>query len=135
MERVAALLATVSCPLYVPAVFGSNCSCRLSDWPGLSVAGNVAPETENPVPVTAAELTVSEAVPVEVTVTDCATGEFRTALPKEIDVALTLMAAPLAAGAREILNAFEMPLSVAVIMAVCGVVTLAAVAVKPLLAA
>jgi hypothetical protein len=101
----------------------------------LSVAGNVAPKTENPVPVTAAEFTVSGAVPVEVMVRDCPTGVFRTTLPKPIDVAFTLIAAALVAGESEIMNVLEMPSSVAVITAVCGVVTLAMLGENPLLAA
>ena len=129
------MLATVSCPLYVPAVVGSNCSCSVSDWPGLSVVGNAAPETENPVPVTDAEFNVSGAVPEEVIVKDCATGVFTTTLPKPIDVALILMAAALVAGAREIVNVFEMALSFAVMTAVCAVVTSATLAENPLLAA
>lgn len=135
IEPVETLVATVSCPLYVPAVVGSNCTCSVSDWPGLSVVGNVAPETENPVPVTDAEFNVSGAVPVEVIVKDCATGVFTITLPKPIDVALILMAAAPVAGAREIVNVFEMPLSFAVMTALCAVVTLATLAEKPLLAA
>jgi hypothetical protein len=135
MERVEALLTMVSCPLNVPAVVGSNCSCNVSDCPGLSVAGTVAPETENPVPVNAAEFTVSGVVPVEVTTSDCATGVFKATLPNPIDVAFTPMAAPPIAGEREIGNVFEIPFNLAVMMTVFAVVTLAMLAVNPLLAA
>ena len=90
----------------------------------------MAPEIENPVPVTAAVFTVSGAVPVEETVTACSWGVFRMTLPNPIDVAFTLIFAALAVdGEREMLNALDTPLSFAVMIAVCGVVTLATVAV------
>jgi hypothetical protein len=41
----------------------------VTDWLGFKVTGNVAPETVKPVPVNAAELTVTGAVPLEVKVT------------------------------------------------------------------
>jgi hypothetical protein len=56
----------------------------------LSVSGKLAPEIVNPLPLTAAELTVTAAVPVEVNVTDCVVGEFRFTFPNAIVVALTL---------------------------------------------
>ena len=40
------------------------------------MAGKLAAEKEKPAPARAAELTVTGAVPVEVRVTDCATGVF-----------------------------------------------------------
>jgi len=46
------------------------------------------PETENPVPLTVAALTVTGAVPVEVRVIDWVAGEFRLTLPKAMLVAL-----------------------------------------------
>ncbi len=54
------------------------------------MSGKLAPETVKPVPVTVAALTVTEAVPEEVKVTDCVAGEFRTTSPKATLVALTL---------------------------------------------
>src|SRR5258707_11989955 len=50
----------------------------------------VAPETEKPLPVTVAALTVTAAVPVDVKVTDCEAGEFSTTLPKDTLLAFTL---------------------------------------------
>ena len=94
-------------------------------------------DDSNPVPLTEAELTDNAAVPVDDTVTDCATGVFRTVLPKPIDVAFTLIVAELevVAGASEILKYFATPFSFAVIVAVCAVLTEAMVAANPLLPA
>ena len=57
---------------------------------GFSVRGKVTPETENPVPLTLAAVTVTGAVPVEDRVIDWVAGEFTRTLPKEMLVALTL---------------------------------------------
>jgi len=48
----------------------------------LRVSGKVAPETEKPVPVTVAALTVTAAVPDEVRVTVCVVGVLTLTLPK-----------------------------------------------------
>ena len=69
---------------------GSNCTLRVTAWPGFNVAGNVPPESEKPVPVTVAELTVTAAVPVDCKVTDCIAGAFTTTLPNDTLVALML---------------------------------------------
>lgn len=61
-------LASVSCPVTPPAREGSNCTVSVIDWPGLKVAGKLAPDTEKPVPVSVAELMVTAAAPVELTV-------------------------------------------------------------------
>ena len=63
--------------------------------------GKVAPETENPVPVTAAELTVTAALPVEESVTDCVDGVFRFTSPKATVVAFTLSVGTAALSCRE----------------------------------
>jgi hypothetical protein len=63
---------------------------NLAVWPGFNVAGNVAPETEKPVPVSVALLMVTGAVPVEVKVKDCAVGVLTTMLPNAKVVALAL---------------------------------------------
>jgi hypothetical protein len=55
---------------------------------GFNVSGKVAPETVNPLPLTVAEFTVTAAVPVEVSVTVCATAVFTASLPKLKFVAL-----------------------------------------------
>jgi hypothetical protein len=59
----------VSWPVAAPAAVGSNCTVRVMELPGVKVTGRVGAETVKPVPVTVAELTVTAAAPVEVTVT------------------------------------------------------------------
>jgi len=53
------------------------------------VKGKVAPETENPAPLTPAALTVTGAAPVELRVTDCVAAAFTPTLPKFRLAALT----------------------------------------------
>lgn len=79
-------------PLTSPskAAVGLNSTLRVAVWVGFNVSGKVAPETENPVPLTLAELTVTGAVPVDDSVTDCVAGEFIKTSPKEMLVALML---------------------------------------------
>jgi len=48
---------------------GLNVNVRLSVCPGLSFAGRLTDDVENPVPVTEIELTVTAAVPLDVRVT------------------------------------------------------------------
>ena len=67
----------VSWPEAAPVVVGSNCTFSVTDWPGFKVTGNVAPDIVKPVTVSAAELMVTGAVPVEVNVTGCVEGVFR----------------------------------------------------------
>jgi hypothetical protein len=101
---------------------------RVSDWPGLSVAGSVAPDTENPAPLTCAEFTVKGAEPVELNVIDCAAGVFTTTLPNPIDVAFKLSAAVAAFSCSEV--ALEVLPAVAVSVTVCVLLTEAALAVN-----
>ena len=61
---------------------GSNCTFNVTDWLGFKVTGNVAPDIVKPVPVNAAELMVTGAVPVEVSVTGCVDAVFTVTLPK-----------------------------------------------------
>lgn len=84
------LLVTVSVPLTGPATVGLNSTLRIAVWVGFRVTGNVTPETEKPVPLTLAALTVTGAVPVEDRVTVCVAGEFCITLPKAMLVALML---------------------------------------------
>ena len=58
--------------------------------------GRLAPESEKPLPLTVAPLTVTAAVPDDVRVIDCVAGEFSPTLPKARLVALTLNDGPLA---------------------------------------
>ena len=73
-----------------PVAVGSNCTCRDIDWFGFSVAGKLPPTIEKPAPVTAAELTVTGEVPVEVSVKDCVVAVFTVTLPKLRVAALTV---------------------------------------------
>ena len=86
------LLVTVSEPLTSPSrvAIGLNCTLRVAVWVGFSVRGKVAPETENPVPLTLAAVTVTGAVPVEDRIIDWVAGEFTRTSPKEMLVALML---------------------------------------------
>ena len=65
------------------------------------MAGREFPETEKPAPLTAAELTVTGAVPVELNVIGCATGEFTSTVPNPIDVAFRVRAAEAALSCSE----------------------------------
>jgi hypothetical protein len=76
------LLVIVSCPLALPVAVGANCTCNVTDWVGFSVAGKLLPTIVKPVPVSAAELTVTGEVPVDVSVNDCIVDEFTVTLPK-----------------------------------------------------
>ena len=76
------LLWMVNWPDPAPVVVGSNCTFNVTDWLGFKVTGNVAPDIVKPVPVNAAELMVTGAVPVEVSVTGCVDAAFTVTLPK-----------------------------------------------------
>src|SRR5579863_1786205 len=117
-----------SWPAKDPAVVGSNCTSRVSDCPGLSVTGSEAPETEKFAPLTAAELTVTEAVPVELNVIGCATGVFTTAVPNPIDVAFSVRAAEAALSCSE--RVLEVLPPVAVRITDCAALTAAVFAVN-----
>jgi len=71
----------VNCPVTAPAAVGSNCTFRVTDWAGFKVTGKVAPDIVNPVPLNAAELMVTGAVPDEVNVTGSVDGVFTVTLP------------------------------------------------------
>jgi hypothetical protein len=61
---------------------GRNCTCNVTVWVGFSVTGKLPPTIVKPVPVIAAELTVTGAVPVDVSVSDCVVAVFTVTLPK-----------------------------------------------------
>ena len=63
------LLVIVSLPVTAPPVVGAYLTVRVTAWLGFSVTGNVAPDTVKPVPLTAAELTATAVVPLDVNVT------------------------------------------------------------------
>ena len=85
---LAELLEMVNCPVAAPADAGSNCTLRFAVCPEVKVIGKVAPETEKPAPVTAAELTVTGAVPVDDKTIDWLVAVFTATLPKARLVAL-----------------------------------------------
>ena len=94
------LLLMARVPATDPAVVGSNSTLNVAVWLGLSVSGNVAPEKENPVPEMDDELTVTGAVPDEVSVSDWVAGEFRFTSPNAMLVALMVSAGTAALSCR-----------------------------------
>jgi hypothetical protein len=122
------LLVTVIDPVACPAVVGSKRTSRVSDCPGFSVTGKVAPDTVKPSPVTVAELIVSAADPEDVSVTVSVVGESTFTSPKLRLVVLTPRAGACATSCTA--KTFAMPPDVAVTLAVSVDVTAVAVAVK-----
>lgn len=84
------LLLIVSCPVAAPAVVGLNCICSVAVCEGVSVNGKLPPRIAKPAPDTDAELTVTEEVPDDVSVTDCVADASTATLPKLRVVALTV---------------------------------------------
>jgi hypothetical protein len=76
------LLLIVSCPVAVPAAVGRNCSCKVTDWLGLSVMGKLPATMVKPAPAIEAEFTVTAEVPDDVSVTEPVAEEFTGTLPK-----------------------------------------------------
>jgi hypothetical protein len=84
------LLLIVICPLAAPVAVGLNCTCSVIDWVGLSVTGKLPPTIVKPVPVIAAELTVTGDVPFDVSVKDCVVAVLTVTRPKLRLAALTV---------------------------------------------
>jgi hypothetical protein len=61
---------------------GRNCTCKVRACVGFSVTGKLPLTIIKPVPVIAAELTVTGAVPVDISVKDCVVAVFTVTLPK-----------------------------------------------------
>jgi hypothetical protein len=76
------LLLIVSCPVAAPAAVGRSCSCRVTDWLGLSVTGKLPATMVKPAPAIEAEFTVTAEVPDDVSVTEPVAEEFTVTLPK-----------------------------------------------------
>ena len=134
---VGASEATVSEPVAAPEFVGSKFTWRVTAFPGFSVSGKPGPATEKPAPLTVAAVTVSGAVPVERTVTNCGVAcTFSVTPPKARLLALRLIAAvplpppPVCTGSSCRLNVAELLPIVAVMVAVCAELTAAAVSVK-----
>jgi hypothetical protein len=115
------VLLTVNCPVSEPDVVGSNVSVTETACPGLSVAGRLIGETEKPVPVTARELTVTAAVPLDVRVTVCVVGVFNATAPNAMLVAFNVSVGAPAMSCNESVR--ELLPEAAVSVAVCAVVT------------
>ncbi len=77
-----ALLLIASVPLSVPVVAGANFTCSVNVCFGFSVTGRAPPDTLKPVPLMLAELIVTAAVPVEVSVTGSVALDPVVTLPK-----------------------------------------------------
>ncbi len=86
---LAALLLRVSAPVAALAAVGANFTLSVTDCAGFNVRGKVAPETVKPVPPIVAELIISGAVPVEVTVSGSVEVDPTPTLPKLKLVELT----------------------------------------------
>jgi hypothetical protein len=84
------LLWIVSRPAAAPVAVGSNCTFTVTAWFGFKVTGNAAPDIVYPVPVSAAELMVTAAFPVDVNVTGCVDAVFTITLPNVKLAALTV---------------------------------------------
>jgi hypothetical protein len=82
-EPVEELLDSVNWPLSAPAAVGANCRVSDAAWPGFKVNGKLVPETENPLPVTVAVLTVTAEVPVDDNVSVCVVDEPTATVPNE----------------------------------------------------
>ena len=122
------MLVIVSCPVAAPTVDGLNVNVIDKVWPGLSVAGRLIAETAKPVPVTATELTVTAAVPLEVRITFCVVGVLITTSPNEMLLAFRVSADVAAFSCREV--DFAVLPVVAVSVTDCALVTEAAFAVN-----
>jgi len=125
------LLVNVSEPDAAPAAVGSNCTVSVAVCLGFSVNGKLAPETENPVPLTASALIVTAAVPVDDRVSVCVVAEFALTLPNETVEALT----PSVGTLDPICSAkvFVLLPALAVSVTLCEVLTELTVAVNPAL--
>jgi hypothetical protein len=122
------LLASATVPVAAPVVAGSNCTSSADVCPGFRVIGNFAPGRVNPAPVTEPVLMVTGAVPVDDIVTDCVAGVLRLTEPKA-----TLLLPKVSVGVvafRVRAKVFEIPLAVAVSVAIWFVLAAVAVAVK-----
>ena len=122
------LLAMISVPVAAPAVAGSTSISSVAICPAFRVTGNVAPDTEKPAPLRAAEETVTAALPVDVRVSDCVVGVFTFTSPKPTLAELTLRVEVAAFSCTA--KFIEPPASVAVRVAVCEVLTDATAAVN-----
>jgi len=123
----------VSWPVIDPVVVGSNVRVTVVACPGFRVRGKPIGDIENPLPVTAMELTVTAAEPLEVNVTLWVVGVFTTTLPNGMLVAFTVSLGVPAFSCSETVR--EVLPVVAVSVTDCVLVTEAAFAVNTALVA
>jgi hypothetical protein len=90
VESALELLAIAICPVYEAALVGSNWTLRVAVCPEFSVSGKLKPDTAKPVPLTVAELTVTELDPEALSVKDWVAALFSSTLPKLMVLELTL---------------------------------------------
>jgi hypothetical protein len=83
------LLLIVICPLAAPVAVGRYCTRNVIDCVGFSVTGKLPPTIAKPLPVIAAELTITGDGPVDVIVNDCVVDVLIVTLPKLRLAALT----------------------------------------------
>ena len=115
------MLVRVSAPLAVSAASGLKLTVRVALCPTFSVNGKLTPDRVKPVPLTDAALTVTGAVPDEVSVTDRDKSDDTLIEPKLRLVELRVSLATPAPRLSEKL--FAVPATVAVRVAVCAVLT------------
>ena len=89
VEFVYELLVIVSCPVNDPTVVPSNVTVIVALCPGFRVSGSAIGDNENPVPVTAIDVTVTADVPVELKVNVWAEGVFTPTEPNPMLVPFT----------------------------------------------
>jgi hypothetical protein len=112
---------------------GSNFTLSVTDWVGFRVTGTVAPDIVKPVPLNAAELMVTGAVPVEVNVTGSVDAVFTVTLPNARLAGLMVNVGTPAFSCRA--KVLETPPALAVRVTACVVETDDTVAVNPALVA
>jgi hypothetical protein len=93
---LAELLVIVSWPFAAPLAAGLNCTCNVAVCDGFSIMGKVPPVSVKAVPAMAAEFTVTDEVPVDVSVRVCICAEFTATLPKSRLAVLTDRSPPFA---------------------------------------
>ena len=121
----------VAVPPTDPATVGANMTFKVALLPGFKVIGVAIPEIEYPVPETETALTVTAAVPVELSVTDCVLVVFSVTVPNATLAALTPSLGVVATGLTCSATLFVAPAELAVIVVVCDVLTALIVALNP----
>lgn len=130
------LLSTVSRPGTGPAVCGSKFTSSVSAKFEFKVTGKVAPDIVKPVPLKVAELIITGAVPVDVSVTGSVDDVLTVTFPKAKLAVLMVNPGTFTAEAPScIAKVLETPPALAVKLAACAVVTAETIAVNPALVA